>query len=148
MTPKSCTMITTTWSVHHKLGNAHLPFTRPLGGDAPALIRYYQDDIMATKPHSTSPLFLLRGHWSMNMTNNFMLIFAGTPAIEQVRHYRQIILLPFDDTFNLVPSKGFTRMIVLGAPCIHKPNGSLPSSSDLLQELCTNMPFHGTLIIN
>ncbi len=139
--PWSCTTITTTWSVCRKSGNAHLPFTRPLGGDAPALVQYYQDAIATANPHSLNPLSLLRGHWSTNITNNFVLIFTGSLAIDQVRKYQQIFLRPFDNTFDVVPSKGFTRMIVLGAPCIRTPDGDLPSSTALLQELCTNMPF-------
>ncbi len=68
--------------------------------------------------------------------------------MDLVYKYCQIILCPFDDTFDLIPSKGFTRMIILGAPCIRKPNSSLPSKQDLLNELWTNVPFQGAGIID
>src|SRR5216683_3122072 len=65
-----------------------------------------------------------------------------------VRKYQQVILQPFNNSFDLVPSKGFMCIIILRAPCIRKPDGSLPSETDLLNELRTNIPFQGTRIID
>jgi len=146
--PKNWPTLTTTWSVRRKSGFASLPFLKPLNGDVPALVQYFQDTITTANPHTALPLSLLGGHWSNNVTNNFVLIFSGKPPMDLVCKYHKVILQPFDDTFNLVPSKGFTRMIILRALVIHKPDSSLPSKADVLNELWTNVPFQGAQIID
>jgi hypothetical protein len=55
--------------------------------------------------------------------------------------YHLILLHPFNDSFDLVPSKGFTCMIILGAPCIRNPEGNLPNSNKLIDMLWENIPF-------
>ena len=65
-----------------------------------------------------------------------------------VRKYRLILLRPFNDSFNLVPSKGFTCMIILGAPCICNPEGDLPDSNKLIDMLQENVPFQGARILD
>ena len=77
-----------------------------------------------------------------------MLIFAGQHSIENVRKYRNVILKSFDSSFQLIPSRGFTHLLVHGMPCIRRPDGSLPSSADILKELTINVPFQGATIID
>jgi hypothetical protein len=65
-----------------------------------------------------------------------------------VHKYHLILLHPFNDSFDLVPSKGFTCMIILGAPCIHNPEGDLPNSNKLIDMLWENIPFQGAHILD
>jgi hypothetical protein len=140
--------LTSNWTIRRKSGYANRPFTKPFDGNATTLTRYYQDALKVANPHAPNPLTLLGGQWSNNSTTNFVLIFAGQPAIDMVRKYRLILLHPFNDSFDLVPSKGFTRMIILGAPCIRNPKGNLPDSNKLIDMLRENIPFQGARILD
>ena len=142
------TTLTSTWTIQRNSGCAGLPFTKPYGGDATTLVRYLQDAIRATSQGRSPPIDLLGGRWSWNQPNNFVLIFAGQPSIEQVQKYCKVILKPFDDSFQLIPSRGFTRLLVHGMPCSRCPDGSLPSSADILKELAANVTFQGATIID
>jgi hypothetical protein len=101
------TTLTSTWTIRRNSGCAGLPFTKPYGGDATTLVRYLQDAIRATSQGRSPPIDLLGGRWSWNQPNNFVLIFAEQPSIEQVWKYHKVILKPFDDSFQLIPSRGF-----------------------------------------
>jgi hypothetical protein len=65
-----------------------------------------------------------------------------------VRKYHLILLYPFNDSFDLVLSKGFTRMIILGALCICNPKGDLSDSNKLIDMLWENIPFQGACILD
>jgi hypothetical protein len=140
--------LTTTWTIRRNTGCADIPFTKPCRGNSTTLVRYLQDAIRETSPNCIPPINLLGSRWSYNQPNNFVLIFAGQPSIDSVRKYRKVILAPFNDTFQLIPSRGFTCLIIHGMPCIRKPNGSLLSSAEVLKELAINVPFQGTHIID
>jgi hypothetical protein len=140
--------LTTTWTIRRNSGCADLPFTKLFSGDATTLVHYLQDAIRATSQGRLPPIDLLGGRWSWNQPNNFVLIFAGQPSIENMRKYCNVILNLFDSSFQLIPSRGFTRLLVHGMPCIRRPDGSLPLSADILKELTINVPFQGATIID
>jgi hypothetical protein len=77
-----------------------------------------------------------------------VLIFAGQLSIKNVWKNCNVILNLFDSSFQLIPSRGFTRLLVHGMLCIRHPDGSLPSSADILKELTINIPFQGVTIID
>jgi hypothetical protein len=87
------------------------------------------------------------GRWSTALTNNFSLIFAGQPPQDLVLKYRGVIGQFFDTTFHLIPSRGFTKMMIFGVPCICR-NGVLALPHVLLQELSHNTPIVGSCIVD
>jgi hypothetical protein len=89
----------------------------------------------------------LTGRWSTGLTNNFSLIFAGQPSQELVLKYRGVIGKFFNTTFHLIPSRGFTKMMIFRVPCIRK-NGVIAPPHVLLRELSYNTPIQGSCIID
>jgi hypothetical protein len=133
---------TTTWVMRRRSDTATIEFHRPFGGDSVNLTRQIQTAIRQASGMPEPPLTLLTGWWSTGLTNNFSLIFAGQPSQELVLKYRGVIGKFFDTTFHLIPSRGFTKMMIFGVPCIRK-QGVIAPSHVLLRELS-----HNTLIIS
>ena len=126
---------------------ASIEFQWPFGSDSIKLTRQIQTAICQASGVPEPPLTLLMGRWSTALTNNFSLIFARQPPQDLVQKYRGIIGQFFDTTFHLIPSRGFTKMMIFGVPCIHK-NGVLAPPHALLRELSHNTPIVGSCIVD
>jgi hypothetical protein len=126
---------------------ATIEFQHPFGGDSVKLTRQIQTAIRQASGVPEPPLTLLTGWWSTGLTNNFSLVFAGQPSQELVLKYRGVIGKFFDTTFHLIPSRGFTKMMIFGVPCIRK-NGIITLPHILLHELSHNTPIVGSCIVD
>jgi hypothetical protein len=71
------------------------------------MMRYLQTTIRQACCEVEPSITLLAGHWSSNLMNNFVLIFAGSPAITLVQKYEKAILCDFGPTFGLVPNVAY-----------------------------------------
>jgi len=75
------------------------------------------------------------GQWSVGLTSNFMLTFAGNLKSDLVLNYKAALLRKFSSgMFNLIKNNSLKKFIVLGVPCVHHPNGSLPKTPELFME--------------
>jgi hypothetical protein len=95
------------------------------------------------------PITLLTGHWSSNLTSNFVLTFAGNPKPELVYKFEKAILAThFDYSFQLAPNYGYTKLAVFGVPCLRDQHGNLPPSDHLRVELGKNLAIKGSQLID
>jgi len=85
-------IISSNWTIQRKTGHEALAFTRPHGGDTIALIRDIQRAIQQEACLVEPPITLLMGHWSSNLTSNFILTFTGNPQAELVYKFEKVIL--------------------------------------------------------
>jgi hypothetical protein len=138
---------TTTWVMRCHTEMASIEFHHPFNSDSVKLTHQIQTAICQASGILEPPLTLLTGRWSTALTNNFSLIFAGQPPQDLVLKYQGVIVNFFDTTFHLIPSRGFTKMMIFGIPCIRK-NGVLAPLHVLLRELSHNTPIVGSCIVN
>jgi hypothetical protein len=97
---------------------------------------------------ATLPITILVGKWWSPLSSNFTLTLTGNPAIMKVRKYREAILKPFGpNIFNLVPSKGQTRIAFQGVPIYHHKDGTLPTTAELIKELGKNLPYKSCALV-
>jgi hypothetical protein len=79
------------------------------------------------------------GRWSVGLTSNFILTFAGKPRTDLVENYKGALLDKFPaGLFNLIHNNGLRKFIVNGVPCVQKPNGCLPTLQELFAEFQQN----------
>ncbi len=100
----------------------------------------------ALRQHSgeaTPPLTLLAGRWSVGLTPNFVLTFAGKPTTALVENYCAAFLKHFPPIYQLVPNHGYTKLVVHGVPCMCHADGTLLTSAKLTMELANNAHLRG-----
>jgi hypothetical protein len=79
------------------------------------------------------------GRWSVGLTSNFVLTFAGKPRSDLIENYKGALLDKFPaGLFNLIRNDGLRKFIVNRVPCIRKPNGRLPTANELFEEFQRN----------
>jgi hypothetical protein len=143
--PKAAT--TSTWIIRQKAGHAGLAFNKPFNRNATTLFEQIRTDIRQHTGITDPPITLLGGHWSTSpLSTNYVLTFAGKPPPTIMQAYVRAILKHFPDTYHLVPTEGYTHLLIHSAPCVRK-NGILAPLSILQQKLGENPAFHGALII-
>ena len=143
-TPKAAT--TSTWIIRRKAGHAGIAFTKPFGGNSSALFEQIKTDI---RQHAGAepPITLLGGRWSTSpLSTNYVLTFAGKPSPTIMQKYMVPILSLFPDIYHLVPTEGYTRLLIHGAPCVRR-NGILAPLAILQGEIGKNPAFHGASLI-
>jgi hypothetical protein len=59
---------------------------------------------------------LLLGQWSLCLSHNFVLTFAGKPTNDQVYKYHAILTSPFGSVARIVPQEGFTKIVIHSIP--------------------------------
>jgi hypothetical protein len=95
------------------------------------------------------PITLLTGHWSSNLTSNFILTFAGNPQAELVYKFKKAILAQhFNYSFQLAPNFGYTKLAMFRVPTMRDHNGNLPSSDHLRYKLGKNVAIKGSKLID
>jgi hypothetical protein len=130
---------TSEWTICRKPGTEAVDFRRPFNGDPLALVRHIQTSLRQHSAEAEPPLTLVAGRWSVGLTSNFVLTFAGKPRAELVKNYKGALLSKFPGgLFNLIRNDGLRKFIVNGVPCIRKPNGRLPSADELFTEFQRN----------
>ena len=143
-TPKAAT--TSTWIIRRKAGNAGLAFTKPFGGNSTALFEQIKTDLRQFAG-AEPPITLLGGHWSASpLSTNYVLTFVGKPPPTIMQKYVVPILKQFPDAYHLVPTKGYTCLLIHGALCARK-EGILAPLAILQKELGKSPAFHGASLI-
>ena len=92
-------------------------------------------------------VMLLAGHWSSNLTSNFMLTFTGQLAHNTVLKYKLALLQPFNKTFAIVLNKGYKCISAFSVPYMRDANQNLPPSEILKQELGENIALKGVQLL-
>jgi hypothetical protein len=130
---------TSEWTIRRRPGTEAVDFRRPFNGDPLALVRHIQTSLRQHSAQAEPPLTLVAGRWSVGLTSNFVLTFAGKPRTDLVENYRGALLDKFPTgLFNLIRNDGLHKFIVNGVPCVHKPDGRLPTSHELFEEFQRN----------
>jgi hypothetical protein len=139
---------TSLWTIRCKSGHEGLGFHRPFDGDAITLTRHMQTTLRQSTCTPEPPIALLEGRWSSNLTSNFVLTFAGTPAFHLVRQHKKAFLGLFGDSFQLVPCTGYVRLLMAGVPCIRNAQGVLAPLIHVAREIGQNVHFRGVQILD
>ena len=146
---KPCQIILSNWTIRRKTGHKAPAFTHPHGGDAVALVRDIQRAIRQKVCLAEPPITLLMGHWSSNLTSNFILTFAGNPQAELVYKFeKEILAQHFNYSFQLALNFSYTKLAVFGVPIMRDHNGNLPSTDHLRYELGKNVAIKGSKLID
>ena len=124
-----------------------LELKKPFDGNDVLLVRHLQKAIQQVTGNVEPPLTLLSGHWSSALSTVFVLIFAGQPPTDLVLKYRGPLLQPFGHTHHLVPSRGFTRMVIHDAPCVRDAQGNLLPTETIQAELGKNIALQGITLV-
>jgi hypothetical protein len=74
------------WTIHRKPGTEATDFRRPFNGDPLALVRHIQTTLQQHLAEAEPPLTLVAGRWSIGLTSNFILTFAGKPSTELIKN--------------------------------------------------------------
>jgi len=130
---------TSEWTIRHRPGTEAVNFQCPYNGDPLALVRHIQTSLRQHSAEAEPPLTLVAGRWSVGLTSNFVLTFAGRPRADLVKNYKNAILSKFPTgLFNLIRNDGLRKFIVNSVPCVRKQNGSLPTVEELFSEFQRN----------
>jgi hypothetical protein len=130
---------TSEWTIRRSPGTEAIDFRRPFNGDPLALVRHIQSSLRQHSAEAEPPLTLVAGRWSVGLTSNFVLTFAGKPHSDLVENYKGALLDKFPaGLFNLIRNDGLRKFIVNGVPCVRKPNGRLPMALELFEEFQRN----------
>ncbi len=97
-----------------------------------------QTALRQTTGEAAPPLTLLAGRWSVGLTSNFVLTFAGKPTYALINNYKMAFLKFFLPIYQLVLNHGYTKLVVHGVPCPHHADSTLLMSVELYKELGTN----------
>jgi hypothetical protein len=130
---------TSEWTIRRRPGTEAIDFQRPFKGDLLALVRHIQTSLRQHSAQPEPPLTVVAGRWSVGLTSNFVLTFAGKPRADLVENYKGALLDKFlGGLFNLIRNDGLQKFIINGVPCVRKPNGRLPTSDELFNEFQRN----------
>ena len=87
----------------------------------------------------TKQVEVIGGHWTSQMSHNFVLTFNGTPSLDKVLRLRSIFTRVFGPHYSIVPSKGYSRIILISVPTMREAAGNpLPLAAALYSELLRN----------
>jgi len=109
--------------------------TTPSGrrGDAASYVRSIQAHV---RNAGTRQAELIGGRWTSQTSRNFVLTFNGNPSLDEVLRLRSIFTKVFGPHYSIVPSKGYTRVVLNSVPTMREAMGDpLPSATDLHVEL-------------
>ena len=108
--------------------------------DAPHVVRHLQTCLRQKFPKGTPPpVELIGGRWSSQTSPNFVLTFSGQPSNADVIRVREVFIGYFGPGSTLAPQRGFAKIMLNRVPIVRNEDGSLPSSSQLQEELGYNV---------
>ena len=82
---------------------------------------------------------VIGGQWTSQMSHNFVLTFNGSPLLDKVLCLHSIFSQVFSPHYSIVPSKGYTRVVLNSVPTMREVVGDpLPSAAALHAELSKN----------
>jgi hypothetical protein len=127
------------WTIRHCPGTEAIKFHRPFNSNPLALVRHIQTSLRQHSAEVKPLLTLVAGRWSIGLTSNFVLTFAGKPHSDLIKNYRGALLNKFPaGLFNLIQNDRLHKFIINGVPCVCKPNSCLPTANELFEEFQQN----------
>jgi len=114
-------------------------------GDATSYVCAIQKHV---KDAGTKQAELIGGRWTSQTSCNFVLMFNGNPSLDDVLHLRSTFAHVLGPHYSLVPSRGYTRVVLNSVPTMRKSLGApLPSAADLRSELACNIGLKDLILL-
>jgi len=114
-------------------------------GDAASYVRAIQQHV---KNAGTKQAELIGGRWTSQMSRNFMLMFNGNPSLDDVLRLRSTFAWVLGPHYLIVPSRGYTRVVLNSVPTMRELLGApLPSAADLRTELSHNIGLKDLILL-
>ena len=105
-------------------------------GDAASYVRSIQHHI---KLAGTKQAEVIGGRWTSQTSRNFVLMFNGSPSLDEVLRLRSIFTWVFGPHYSIIPAKGYTRIVLNSVPTMREAVGDpLPTAAVLRAELSKN----------
>jgi len=91
---------------------------------------------------------LIGGRWTSQTSRNFVLMFNGNPSLDDVLHLWATFTKVFRPHYSIVPSKGYTWVVLNSVPTMKEAlDDLLPSASDLRIELACNAGLKDLILL-
>ena len=114
-------------------------------GDAASFVRAIQKHV---KDAGTKQAELIGGRWTSQTSQNFVLTFNGNPSLDEVLRLRSIFARVLGPHYSIVPSRGYTRVVLNSIPTMRESLGApLPSAAALRTELARNAGLKDLILL-
>jgi len=138
ITKTEFTLVYDTWA-----GDLSAPSGRH--GDAASYVRAIQKHV---KDAGTKQAELIGGQWTSQTSRNFVLTFNGNPSLDDVLRLRSTFAHVLGPHYSIVPSRGYTRVVLNSVPTMRKTLGApLPSAAELRTELACNIGLKDLILL-
>ena len=105
-------------------------------GDAASYVHSIQQHVRSA---GTKQAEVIGGQWTLQTSCNFVLTFNGTPSLDKVLRLRSIFTQVFSPHYSIIPSKGYTCIVLNSVPTMQEAVGDpLPSAAALCIKLSAN----------
>ena len=141
--PKAITKAEFTLVYDLRAGDLAAPSGRR--GDAASYVRLIQAHV---RNAGTKQAELIGGWWTSQTSCNFVLTFNGNPSLDEVLRLCSIFTKVFGPHYSIVPSKGYTQVVLNSVPTMRESIGDpLPSADDLCVELARNAGLKDLILL-
>jgi len=114
-------------------------------GDTASYIRAIQKHV---KDVGTKQAKLIGGRWTSQTSRNFVLTFNGNPSLNDVLRLRSTFARVLGLHYSIVPSRGYTRVVLNSVPTMRESLGTpLPSAAALHTELACNSGLKDLILL-
>ena len=114
-------------------------------GDAASYVCAIQKHV---KDAGTKQAELIGGRWTSQTSRNFVLTFNGDPSLDDVLRLHSTFARVLGPHYSVVPSRGYTRVVLNSVPTMRKSLGaSLPSTAALCVELSCNVGLKDLILL-
>jgi len=114
-------------------------------GDAALYIHAIQKHV---KDAGTKQAELIGGRWTSQTSRNFVLTFNGNPSLDDILRLRSTFAQVLGPHYSIVPSWGYTRVVLNSVPTMRETLGApLPSAADLHTELARNIGLKDLILL-
>ena len=114
-------------------------------GDAASYVREIQKHV---REAGTRQAELIGGHWTSQTSRNFVLTFNGNPSLDEVLRLRSTFARVLGPHYSIVPSRGYTRVVLNSVPTMRETLGApLPSAAALRTELARNAGLKDLILL-
>ena len=114
-------------------------------GDAASYVRAIQKHV---KDAGSKQAELIGGCWTSQTSRNFVLTFNGDPSLDDVLRLRSTFARVLGPHYSIVPSRGYTRVVLNSVPTMRKTLGApLPSAAELRNELARNVGLKDLILL-
>jgi len=114
-------------------------------GNAASYVRAIQKHV---KDAGTKQAELIGGRWTSQMSRNFVLMFNSNPSLDDVLHLRSTFVRVLGPHYSIVPSHGYTCVVLNSVPTMRELLGApLPSAAALCTELACNAGLKDLILL-